>query len=91
MYDLVLQTGNLLDLETLTNVSRIGGGAAVFLWTFMWLLRRGDSLQRENIEELRDQRDDYRERYEESENTARRLRAERDALKHELERVEPDA
>lgn len=39
----------------------------MFAWTLMWLLRRGDALQRENIDELRRQRDHYRKRAEAAE------------------------
>ena len=53
--------------EDLTWLARFGGGAGVAVWALLWLLRRGDRLQRENIDELRRQRDHYRRRAEQAE------------------------
>lgn len=53
-----------LTIDGLMALARLGGGGAVFAWTLLWLLRRGDALQRENIDELRRQRDHYRKRAE---------------------------
>lgn len=56
-----------IDLPVLIDLARAGGGIAVFGWLVLMLLRRGDSLQRENIDELRRQRDDWRRRAEHAE------------------------
>ncbi|MFA9432900.1 MULTISPECIES: hypothetical protein [unclassified Egicoccus] len=57
----------LFTLEGLATVGRLAGGGGLFVWTLLWLLRRGDALQRENIDELRRQRDHYRKRAEAAE------------------------
>ena len=53
--------------DELTWLARFGGGAGVAVWALLWLLKRGDRLQRENIDELRRQRDHYRRRAEQAE------------------------
>jgi hypothetical protein len=60
----------------MATIARLGGGAGLIAVTLMWLLRRGDALQQENIAELRRQRDDYRTRYEQERARADRLEAE---------------
>lgn len=54
-------------LDLLQEIARVGGSGALLFWVFMWLLRRSDRLQRENIGDLRDQRDYWRERAERAE------------------------
>lgn len=56
-----------VDLPLLYDLGRVGGGLAIFGWLVLKLLHRGDVLQRENIEELRRQRDDWRRRAERAE------------------------
>jgi len=63
-----------IDLGQLDAVLRVGGGGALFVWALLWLLRRGDALQRENIDELRTQRDDWRRRAEAAEAQLARYR-----------------
>jgi hypothetical protein len=46
------------DLDTLTNLVPITTAAGAFLVAFMFLFRRGDSQQRDNLHELRRQRDE---------------------------------
>lgn len=48
----------------LRDLAAAGGGLALAVWVFLWLLRRGDRLQRENIDDLRQQRDYWRDRAE---------------------------
>lgn len=53
--------------DDLAVLARFGGGAGVAVWALLWLLKRGDRLQQENIDELRRQRDHYRHRAEQAE------------------------
>lgn len=60
----------MTDLPPITDLIGIGralGVVGTFAYVLMWLLRRGDGLQRENIKQLIRQRDHYRDRYEQSE------------------------
>jgi len=49
---------------TLADLFRVGGATGVGIYALLWLIRRGDRLQRDNIEELKRQRDEWRERAE---------------------------
>lgn len=63
-----------IDFTQVETVLRVAGGGGLFVWALLWLLRRGDALQRENIYELRRQRDDWRRRAEKAEHEIARHR-----------------
>lgn len=67
---------DLIPINTLSELFRIGGAGAVIVYMVMWLLKRGDSLQRDNILDLRKQRDEWRERAERAESSERELHRE---------------
>lgn len=55
---------DVLPLWELVRQHGLAGGVVVFaLGTFRWLLKRGDDLRSEGIEELRAQRDEWEDRY----------------------------
>jgi predicted nuclease with TOPRIM domain len=80
-----------LTIEGLSVLLRAGGLVGVFAYTLMWLLRRGDQVQRENMDELRRQRDHYRKRAEQAEtehlqliDELEKLRSEQQVVRHRL-------
>lgn len=52
---------------SLAELVRLGGATGVGAYALLWLIRRGDRLQRDNIDELKRQRDEWRKRAESAE------------------------
>ena len=55
---------------------RVGGAGAAGIYAILWLVKRGDRLQRDNIDELKTQRDEWRGRAESAEQELLRMREE---------------
>lgn len=71
------------DLE-LSQLLSGAAGATAFIYAFLVLIRRGDSQQRENIAELKEQRDDWKTRAEGCEDELSRFRTEQRQIRHQL-------
>ena len=63
-----------VDTPMLTDLLRVGGAAGASIYAILWLVKRGDRLQRDNIDELKKQRDEWRERAEKAEQELINLR-----------------
>lgn len=67
---------DLIPINNFVELFRVGGAGAIIAYMVMWLLRRGDTLQKDNIADLRKQRDEWRERAERAESAERELQRE---------------
>lgn len=67
---------DLIPINNFVELFRVGGAGAIIAYMVMWLLRRGDNLQKDNIADLRKQRDEWRERAERAESAERELQRE---------------
>ena len=78
-----------MELSEVATLPGIGGLSAA-LWLFLWLLRRGDRLTKEGINELRQQRDDARSERDEARFELKECRRKVSQLTDDLFRVRQD-
>jgi hypothetical protein len=72
------------DLSGAAQALPLFGGAGMAIYAFLFLFRRGDSQQRENIKELKEQRDHWKTRAEECETELDEFRTSQRVIRHRL-------